>query len=222
MRPFPRPRGLTVATILLALLCEVGCAPPGGLQTAADPQAEQHQVPFRDEDSKPSHSGDSPASQENGPKPEGDLPFQDPRNLPAGTLLAVRLKNPIFAGNSRSNGKFEAVLDQPIVIDGNRLVPLGATVAGRVESAQASNLKSNRGYVRLTLESIHLAGSVIRVETASLFVRGNASQSRLKPAQVSRGDISGTVVQLEKGRRLVFRLTEPVYVAASQRVPSDH
>lgn len=222
MRQLCGAQGLTIAAVLLALLCEIGCAPPGGLQAGGDAQADPHQVPFHDEDPKPSRLGNSPAPQETGPNPEPDLPFQDPRNLPAGTLLTVRLKNPIFAGNPRSNGKFEAVVDQPIVIDGNRLVPLGASVAGRVESAQASNLKSNRGYVRLTLESIHLAGSNVRLETASLFVRGNAGQTHVKQTQEPRSDPSATVIQLEKGRRLVFRLTEPIYVAASQRAQSGH
>jgi len=105
------------------------------------------------------------------------------------------------------------MVDQPVIIDGNQLVPLGAMVSGRVESARASNLKRNRGYVRLTLESIQLAGSHVPMQTSSLFVRGRAG-----PTQASESP----VVRLERGRRLTFRLTEPVFVAAAQSPPADH
>ena len=213
MRQFPATRSLTLAAILLAILVTVGCAPPDGLPSAdGTAQTEQHKVPFHDADGKSSSPNSVPA-QNNGPKPEMDLPFHDPQSLPAGTLLTVRTKNPISAENPDANEIFEAMVDQPVVIDGNQLVPLGAMVSGRVESARASNLKRNRGYIRLTLESIQLAGSDLPVQTSSLFVRGRAS-----PAQSSEGP----VVRLERGRRLVFRLTEPVEVAATQRPPADH
>jgi hypothetical protein len=212
MRQFRRPGGLAIGIILLALVGTDGCAPPDGLQAGnGTTQAEQHKVPFQDAGAKPSRPGDSPAAQDHG-MPETDLPFQDPQNLPAGTLLTVRTKNSISAENPDANGTFEAIVDQPVVIEGNQLVPLGTMVSGRVESARASNLKRNRGYVRLTLETIQLAGLNVPVQTSSLFVRGHAGQTR--PEQ-------SPIVRLEKGRRLVFRLTEPVEVAASQRAPAD-
>ena len=216
---FRGPRGLTIGTILLALLWAAGCARPLGLQSGGGAQADQHQVPFHDGDGRPSRPGDSSAAQD---KPETDLPFQNPQNLPAGTLLTVRLKNPLSAENPGANGTFEAVVDQPVVIEGNHLVPLGATVSGRVESARSSNLRRNRGYVRLTLDSIHFAGLNVPLQTSSLFVRGNADQTQAPQSEPLQGEASATVIRLEKGRLLVFRLTEPVYIAASQRAPADH
>ncbi|MFZ1143185.1 MAG: hypothetical protein ABR881_16830 [Candidatus Sulfotelmatobacter sp.] len=214
MSRFRGRRGLTIGTTLLALLWAVGCAPPGGLQSGdSTPQADQNPVPFHDGNARPSRRGDSSTAQDKGPQAETDLPFQDSQNLPAGTLLTVRLKNPISVEDPDANGTFEAVVDQPVVIEGSKLLPLGAAVSGRVESARASNLKRNRGYLRLTLESIHLAGLDVPVQTSSLFVRGNAGLTQ---------EASTPVIQLEKGRRLVFRLTEPVYVAVSQRAPASH
>lgn len=222
MSRFRGPRGLTIGTILLALLWVPACAPPGGLQTGGAAQADQPQVPFHDGDGKLSRSSDSSGAQDNGLTPETDLPFRDPQNLPAGTLLTVRLTNPISAENPDANGAFEAVVDQPIIIEGNKLVPLGTVVSGRVESARASNLKRNSGYLRLTLDSIDLAGSKLRVQTSSLFVRGNAGQTQSPQSQLPPDQASATVIHLDKGRRLIFRLTEPVYVAATQRSPADH
>ena len=214
-----RPRRLTLGFIVLAQVCVVGCTSPAGLQSGnSASQGDQHPVPFHDDNAKVGGPGESSATQENDSKPETPLPFRDPKSLPAGTLLTVRLKRPIFAGNSNANGTFDAVIDQPVIVDGNQLVPLGTLVSGRVESAQASHLKGNHGYLRLTLGTIHLAGSNVPLQTSSLFVGGNAGtilqSPHQQPARLSPG------VELEKGRRLVFRLTEPVYVAATNQSSS--
>ena len=223
MSRFRGRRGLTITITLLALLGAVGCAPPGELQSGegATP-AGQQQIPFHEGGGSPSPTGSSSTAQDSGndAKPETDLPFHDPQNLPAGTLLTVRLKNPISAEHPDATAIFEAVVDQPILMEGNQLVPVGATVSGRVESARASNLKRNRGYLRLTLASIHLAGVDVPLQTSSLFVGGKAGQTQAP--QSLDGQASATVVRLEKGRRLVFRLTQPVYVAASRQAPASH
>jgi hypothetical protein len=226
MSRFRGCRGLTITTItLLSLLGAVGCAPPGELQSGegATP-AGQQQIPFHEGSGRPSPTGNPSTAQDrsNDARPETDLPFHDPQNLPAGTLLTVRLKGPISAEHADATAIFEAVVDQPILIEGNQLVPVGATVSGRVESARASNLKRNRGYLRLTLASIHLAGVDSPLQTSSLFVGGNAGQTQAPQSPVLDGQTSATVVRLEKGRRLVFRLTQPVYVAASRQAPASH
>lgn len=264
---FCRRRGLTIWLVLLPLLWAAGCARPRGLPSDARPsQPDQPQAPFQSAGTQPSsHPGAAPAAP---PNPEAGLPFHDAenhdgqnqhaqnqdgqnhdlqnhdaQNLPAGTLLTVRLKNPISAENPGANGTFEAVVDDPVVIEGNRLVPRGATVAGRVESARVSNVKHDLGYVRLALDSIHVADMNLPIQTASLFVRATASGNRISaggisPGRTSAGPVSPgissggnpgdgpgdgppggapAVIRLEKGRRLTFRLTETAYATPSQR-----
>ncbi len=214
-------RDLALGAVLLALVMAAGCAPPGGLQHDADAdstQPEPHHVPFHAGDQSTSANPRPDASEalDNGLRPATGLPFRDPESLPSGTLLTVRLKEGISADNPDASATFEAVVDDSVVIDGNTLVARGATVAGRVESARASNVKRHRGYVRLTLDSIDIAGRDLPVQTSSLFARGNARET---PDSVSDG--SPNVIHLEKGRLLTFRLTEPVYLA-SQRSISSH
>jgi hypothetical protein len=243
MSRFCRPQGLTVgpkllaksltmlSAMLLGLLWTAGCARPSGPQSDdAAVHADQHTVPFQSGESAASASQDSRAPQQTGPNlgsnPETGLPFHDPQNLPAGTLLTVRLKNPINAENPGANGTFEAVVDEPVVIEGNKLVPRGAIVAGRVESARVSNVKRDHGYVCLALDSIHMGGVSLPIQTSSLFVRGNAGDAQAASREVAPSEApsaaSPVVIRLEKGRRLTFRLTESAYVAASQRTRVDH
>jgi hypothetical protein len=249
---FSRPQGLPswptrllmLLALSLSLLWAGGCARPKGLQNSSNtPPAERPQVPFHDGDSSGTERPSDPfAAQDNGSSAPANLPFRDPQNLPAGTLLTVRLKAPISAENPTADASFEAVVDQPVVIEGSKLIPRGAAVSGRIESAQTSNLKRNRGYVRLVLKSIHLAGANLQIQTASLFVRGSATDYGVAPGETPTGaasretglprtgparktsgsDPPSAGIRLEKGRLLTFRLTEPAYVAASERTPVDH
>lgn len=213
-----RPVGLIIfLTMSIALLGMIGCESPAGLQGENRPSStDQHPVPFRD--GQPQKKADTTVTAGKSTNPEAVLPFHDAESLPAGTLLTVRLKAPISAANPGVNAPFDAIMDQAVVIEGSRLIPRGTTVSGRVESAKASDLKRDRGFVRLTLDAIHLSGTDLPIQTSSLFVRGNAAASD------AGGDDSAqpaVVVRLEKGRRLTFRLSESVYVAASQHSPLD-
>ncbi len=209
------PRSRIIWPLLLGPIL-MGCSDSsetrGDNGTAA---AGQHQVPFHDGDaSANSGAPNSAVSQEN--SPQTGLPFEDSQNLPVGTLLTVRLKDPVSADDSGPGSTFEAVVDKPIVVEGNTLVPRGAGVAGRVESARASALEHSRGYVRLTLDEIAIAGRDLPIQTSSLFARANADG--LNPAGAFPTSVS--TVHLEKGRQLTFRLTEPVYVANQRPLPT--
>lgn len=217
MSQIRRRQSLSVGSALIFLCLAVGCSRPVGLRgNDAPAESDQHPVPFHDGDAAVSTdlpSNVSPGAPENSAKGENGLPFRDAQSLPIGTLMTVRLRDPISTDRPGPSGSFEAVIDEPVTVDGNTLVPRGALVAGRVESARASRMKRNRNYVRLTLDTIDLAGHDFPVQTSSLFARGNANEP--VPTQ---DESMPPVIHLEKGRRLTFRLTEPVYVAVQQTV----
>jgi len=145
---------------------------------------------------------------------DSGLPFADLQSLPAGTLLTVRLRNPVNADSASLSGVFDAILDEIVAVDGNALVAPGASAEGRIELAHASELANNRSYVRLTLESIEIDGRDFAVQTSSLFVHGDASV-----APASGGTHSAEIVHLASGRRLTFRLTEPISLGSSPDSP---
>jgi hypothetical protein len=182
------------------------------MQGDAGVRANPHPVPFREAGQPVSDTTVSDPAVTG--KSETGLPFQDAESLPVGTLLTVRLNNLVSADHPGPNSTFEAVLDEPIKIDGNVLVPRGSTVSGHVESAQVSDVKRNRGYIRLDLQSIDFGGRAFPLQTSSLFTRGTAHLTL-----ADDGKTSTNVMTLEKGRRLTFRLTEPVYMAAQRTVP---
>lgn len=198
--------GLTTWLALLVFLLNTGCSRPTELNgTEGSAATDPHQVPFREAEGKgPADSNATAVSpvSEKSAKTETGLPFRDVDTLPAGTLLIIRLKNPVSADNPEASGRFEGIIDEPVTVDGNILVERGASVAGRVESTRSSKVKGN-GLVRVTLDSIDIAGKGLHLQTSSLFARGSGASP----------NPSVHAIALEKGRRLTFQLTEPAFVS---------
>src|ERR1700758_1096786 len=202
-------RGRTTCLMLLALLGVIGCNGPASVpEDESSAPTDQHQAPFHDEASKSALSSSAKLlnTSDQGAKPD-NLPFQD-QNLPAGTLVTVSLKGAISAGSSSMHNTFEAIVDEPVAIEGNTLITRGTIVSGRVQSVRTSKVEPARGYICLALASIHVGGIDVPIQTADLYARQSVTTG--KPP---------SVIRLEKGRRLTFRLTEPAYVS-SQRAQS--
>jgi len=195
MNQFSRRHG-QMLPLIIVLLCSVACSRPTGVPTSGS--ADASAAPFHPElSADPDVAGPQRVfSQQNG------LPFHDSQTLPTGTLLTVRLKGAITAGTSITENSFTAIVDEPVVVDGNTMIPRGATVSGRIKAARIPTVKPNRAYVRLALDSIHLGGVDVPVQTASLFTRQNPE--------------SDDLIRLEDGRRLTFRLTGSVYLGTQR------
>jgi len=193
-----------VAAGLLAAFWGPGCSRPVSLRSDESSRPDTSDVPF-------THIAERADSQSG--SQHTAIPLGASQSLAVGTMLTVRLKDPIWTDAPDASGSFEAIVDEAVILDGVTLISRGANVSGRVESAGASATKSNRNYVRLTLDSIRLGGRDFPIQTSSLFARGQASIS----ASNEPGD-SLAVIHLDKGRRLTFRLTEPVYVASQKPI----
>jgi len=189
-----------VMPVIVALLSTAACTRPNGVPSEAETPAAQ--APFQDPEITPGTPSPQSASASQGTaSPDGNLPFHSSQTLPPGTLLTVRLNESINAGGPLSKEDFEAIVAEPVVVDGAMLIPRGATVVGRVQSTRISNIKPDRRYVRLILESVHSGQSEVHLQTASLYAR-----------QIPAGDESDPLIHLEKGRRLTFRLTESAFL----------
>src|ERR1041385_1544583 len=91
------------------------------------------------------------------------LPFAESKPLvvPANTAIYVRLQQSISSATAQSGQNFSAVLDEPLLVEGQTLAPKGASVTGRVVAARDSGHLHNAGYLRITLSSITLNGKTV-------------------------------------------------------------
>ena len=191
-----RPSGF-IAPLLVTLVLTLGCSRRGPELPGVD-AAQSSPTPFQGQAAsdvatpRPASTG---SGQDTGP------PFQNSDVIPAGSLLTVRLKAPLEAV-SGSKAPFEALLDEPVTVEGNALIPRDAVLSGEIESPQLSTSRPDRGYLRLTLSSVQIDGISVPIQSASLYVRREPSADSL-------------MFHLEKGRRLTFRLREQVFLHPS-------
>lgn len=209
---------LGVQLTLLIVAFAAGCSRPVGLQGTPDSHHPEPQgVPFHTDTgvAANSHAGtqQSDTQDESDTTSASGVPFKSSssRLLPAGTLLTVRLESPLSSARLEMGRTFIAAVDEPVIIGANTIVSRDARVQGRVESARVSGVRRNAGYVRLTLESIRIEGKDVPVQTSSLFARGTRGDVHTgdwtaDPSRMAQS----TIIRLKKGRRLTFRLTEPL------------
>jgi len=108
------------------------------------------------------------------------LPFTESKPLvvPANTAIYVRLQQSISSATAQSGQNFSAVLDEPLVVDGQTLAPRGTAVTGKVVSARESGHLHNSGYLRITLSSMTVNGKSVPLQTNSMFVTGGSYKKR--------------------------------------------
>jgi len=143
-----------------------------------------------------------------------------PAAIPTGTLIAVRLHSSLSSVFSHPGDTFDAILDAPIVIQGQTIAPQGAPIAGKVLDAKPSEELKDAGYLRLVLTAVWLNGKFIPMQTSSVFAKGGprggrnvaqratliASPAKTDPAVPSRQ----LDVHYDPEQRLTFRLNEPL------------
>lgn len=123
--------------------------------------------------------------------------------IPAGTTIVIKLQSPLSSVTAHLGDQFRAVLEQPIIVQGQTLAPSGIEIMGKVLAVKVSQPREP-GYLRLTLSSIVLNGKPADVHTSSLFSKGG-SRERQRSDSPAANDI-----QFSTGRRLTFRLLQPL------------
>jgi hypothetical protein len=113
-------------------------------------------------------------------------------NLPPGTLLTVRIRSAVSSATCHAGDSFDAVLDEPLVLEGRTMLGRGAEVTGRVVAARASG-QFEPGYLRLRLTGVSVGGKPLRLETSSVFLKGGSRPVR-EVALLGKGAVPGARV----------------------------
>lgn len=98
--------------------------------------------------------------------------------VPAGTAIEVRLQSSVASATASPGEHFDAILEEPLVINGETAAPRGTDVTGRVVAARHSGRLHNPGYLRITLASLNLRQQEISLHTTSIFVSGSSHKKR--------------------------------------------
>jgi hypothetical protein len=203
-------RAAFLAPLILVMALAPGCSRQPNLLAPNQGPVSGRPLPFEN------------PSAEGGNYPTASLAFL---KLPPGTLLTVRIRSAISSATCHQGDFFAAVLDEPLVLDGQTVLARGAEVSGRVVAAKASG-QFDPGYLRLRLTGISVSGKPLRLETSSVFLKGGSRpvrgvaliDKRTVPAALVLADGAGSQASLPPGAkndvefpaagRLTFRLSE--------------
>jgi hypothetical protein len=108
--------------------------------------------------------------------------------LPAGTPIHVRLQQTVSSNRSAAGQEFTAVLSQPVVINGQPVIPKGATAYGKVASARPSGRLKTPAALYLRLTAIDVQGQRVPIQTR---LNGRTNKSHKKRNLVAIGGGSG-------------------------------
>ena len=97
--------------------------------------------------------------------------------IPAGTAVSVHLQDILSSATARTNDRFKAVLDAPMVVNNQTLAERGTVVTGRVVAARSMRQWQGPGYLRLTLSSISINGELTPIRTSSAFLKGQGKRT---------------------------------------------
>jgi hypothetical protein len=86
--------------------------------------------------------------------------------IPSGTPLSVKLTTPIASDTSKAEDQVRGTLAQPIVVDGETVVPAGATVIGSVLDAKESGRVKGRASIAFRFDRIIVADETHDIRTA--------------------------------------------------------
>lgn len=190
---FARVAGALVLT--LAALLIAGCARQTGIQSSEEESRGDQELPF-------SHS-----STADGRSPTASILDT---SIPPGTQIAVRLQAALSSATARNGDAFAAILDQPIVVQGQTVAARGTSLTGKVVEAKASGSPQDPGYLRIALTGISIDGKSFTLQTSSIFVKAGSREQPRSVSTSGSGIPDKQDVGLPFDRKLTFRLTEVV------------
>jgi hypothetical protein len=207
-------RYLVVATVLLVLLSVLGCSKKPAQNTAAqnlsNPTAAAQ--PNNNAASQDNSAANTTAAPSGSAVATNAAPAQNdvtpgsansttaaapqpapPLVIPAGTPITVRLQERLSSASSVPGERFEAVIDQPIVVGDQVVLPMGALATGHVVVARRSGRLHHPGELGVTLDSVTIGQQQIPLATSSFVARG-ASHKKRNWGWIGGGSGGGAVI----------------------------
>ena len=88
--------------------------------------------------------------------------------VPEGTILSIRMSQTISVKHAEAGQPFTGTIVNPIMVDGNTVIPSGATAEGMVVQAHKRGHFKGSSYLQLTLTGLNAHGQHYRIDTSSL------------------------------------------------------
>lgn len=174
------PRRYAIVAALLALLWASGCH-KASTQSAATNSAQQISVTQPSAngtvaDNLPPANPSAASDTQNTQAVQNEAP---PKVIiPEGTPITIRLQQRLSSASAVPGERFEAVVDEPVVVGDQIVVPVGAVVEGHVTVARHSGRLRHPGELGLTLDRVTVDQQIINLTTSRVVARGGSHKKR--------------------------------------------
>jgi hypothetical protein len=129
--------------------------------------------------SQPAGQAQSGSSQANTPSQPATTNQAPPElMIPAGTPISVRLQESLSSASARPGERFEAVIDEPVVVGDQIVLSVGTLVTGHVTLARRSGRLRHPGELGLTLDTVTVGQQQVPLTTSNIIARGGSHKKR--------------------------------------------
>jgi hypothetical protein len=142
--------------------------------------------------SQPTTATPSPNSQPD-PPPVTGAPASDGVEIPGGTLLRVRVDQALSTRRNSRGDRFTATLTDPVVVNGEAVLPSGTRLAGHVLVSRPSPRLKGRARLVLALDSFERDGHRYPIATTAAS-RVSSSHKKRNLAAIGGGAGTGAAI----------------------------
>jgi hypothetical protein len=108
-------------------------------------------------------------------------------------MVEARVNDALSTRTNRVGDKFSAVLELPVSINGQEVIPRGARVQGRVTTSTPSGRLKGRAALGITLEAIEYRGQMVPVST-NLDTKTSAAHKKRNIFMIGGGAGAGALI----------------------------
>ena len=125
--------------------------------------------------------------------PPPPKPKPQPIVIPAGTVIDVKLTQPLSSKTAQAGDPFTATLADPIVAHGKTVIPAGATVTGKVVDAKSKGKIKGEARLELAATSISVHGKRYPIQ-ASMQGLSEKGKGKRTAATTGGGAAGGALI----------------------------
>jgi hypothetical protein len=122
-----------------------------------------------------------------------------PLVIPAGTLIVVRLADALSSKTSQQGQEFSATVAQPVEMDGQTVIPKGATAHGTVVSAQPMGRFKGGASLEVRLDRVSIGDKNQAIQTTAV-ARSASGKGERSAGFIGGGAAAGALIGAIAGR----------------------
>lgn len=135
----------------------------------------------------------APPAQEAVPATPQAPPPPQMMTIPSGTVLSVRLLDPINSETAQQGQTFRATLSTPLSVDGVTAIPAGYEVQGHVVEVQSAGKFKGKSLLTLQLDDLSVRNKRYEIQTDQ-FHREGSSRGKNTAEKVGGGAVVGAII----------------------------